>query len=76
MPQLWKGRHHHRYYLVIVRDAAGRGDLQHQLEEGRYFVHELEHVAQVHEGDVEDCSCNRDVKQNRKSFHNIRRKPH
>ena len=62
--------------LVIVRDAAGRGDLQHQLEEGRHFVHELEHVAQVDEGDVEDGSCDKDVKQNRESFHNIRRRPH
>ena len=48
--------------LVIVRNAAGRGDLQHQLEEGRHFVHELEHVAQVDEGDVEDGACDRDVK--------------
>ena len=47
--------------LVIVRDAAGRSYLQHQLKEGRHFVHELEHVAQVDEGDVEDGSCDRDV---------------
>lgn len=42
--------------LCIISDSTGRSNLEHQLQEGSQFVHELEDVSKVDKWQVHDGS--------------------